>query len=153
MRKEITFFAALAICAPLPLAAQDVEQLVKARIGYQNLLAVEMAGLSAMVRGDAPYDAEAAQTHADNLVVLSQHNQRVLFPEGTSNADLPGQTRALPAIWADIEGYVEAERDFARAAQAVQAVAGDGLDGTRPLFAELGGTCRACHSDFRAEDY
>lgn len=157
MRKELMFVAAAALAMPamMPLAAQaqSAEDVAEARIAYQRLLSFEMAPLAAMVRGDADYDAERAQAHADNLVLLSQFDQTDMLRPGTSKADLPGKTRAEPAIWDDLEAYFAAEQVFTDAALAVQAAAGEGLNGLRPLFAELGGTCRGCHSDFRAEDF
>lgn len=157
MQKSLMFVAAAALAAPvmLPVAvqAQSAEDVAEARISYQRLLSFEMGPLAAMVRGDAEYDAERAQAHADNLVLLSQYDQTDLLRPGTSKADLPGKTRAEPAIWDDLEAYFAAEQAFTDAALAVQAAAGAGLNDLRPLFADLGGSCRGCHSDYRAEDF
>lgn len=134
-------------------SAEDLEDIVEARIGYQHLLGLGMGGISAMAKGEAPYDAALAQAHAANLGLLADMQTGPLLPAGTSKDDLPGKTRALTAIWENPERYAELEEELRTAVAGLAAVAGDGADALGPAVAEVGGSCRACHTDFRAEDY
>jgi cytochrome c556 len=133
--------------------AQSAEDVVTARLGYQHLLGLGMGGVSAMAKGDVPYDAALAETHASNLALLADIQTGPMMAPGTSNADLPGKTRALPAIWENPERYAELEAGFREAVAGLVAVAGDGADALGPAVTAVGGSCRACHTEFRAEDY
>lgn len=112
-----------------------------------------MGVLSAMAKQEAPYDAEVAQRHADNMLLLSQYMRAHLYAEGTSNADMPGNTRSLPIIWEDWDGYLEREAEFDAAAATMAEAAGDGLQSLQGAMGTLGGSCRACHQDYRAKDF
>ena len=154
MRKFMTAALATAMILPAGLAvAGGPEDIAKARIGYYRLLGLEMDGLAAMAKGEIDYDAEAAKGHAANLSVLTQFSPKGLFAPGTSNADLPGQTRALPVIWENMAAMGEKGAAFRSAVAELAAVAGDGREALGPAVGKLGGTCKACHDDFRAKDY
>lgn len=153
MKRILMTAAAVAIAMPAAVFAQSAEDVAEARRGLQKLFSLEMAGLSPMVRNEAPYDAEKAQFHADNLVSLASYKQDGLLMEGTSKADLPGKTRAEAKIWDDLEGYAKLDADFVAAVAELQGVAGQGLEALTPVFQKVGGTCRACHEQFRAEDF
>lgn len=154
MRKLLTAGLAAALIVPASLSfAGGAEDVVNARLGYYRLLGLEMDGLAAMAKGDVEYSAEAAQGHAANIQTLTQYNLGGVFAPGTSNADLPGKTRALPAIWENFPKVGEKGAAFREAVAELNAVAGNGLDALRPAVGKLGGTCKACHDDFRAKDY
>lgn len=154
MRKLFTaaLTAAFALPAAIAMAAPP-EDVVKARQGYYNLLGLEMGGLAAMAKGEVPYDAEAAKAHAANLQVMTTYSPAGLFAPGTSKADMPGKTRALPEIWENFPKVGEKGAAFREAVGELAAVAGDGLDALRPAVGKLGGTCKSCHDDFRATDF
>jgi cytochrome c556 len=157
MTRSKAFLAAIVASAlglaPAAALAQSAEDVVDARLGYQHLLGLGMGGVAAMARGEAPYDAGLAEVHAANLALLADMQTGPMMAAGTSNADLPGKTRALPAIWENPERYAELEEALREAVAGLVAVAGDGADALGPAVTAVGGSCRACHSDFRAEDY
>ncbi|UWQ16647.1 cytochrome c [Jannaschia sp. M317] len=122
---------------------------IAARHGMMNLYSLNMGVVGGMARGNVDYDADAAQTAADNLAALGMIDHETMWPAGTSTDDVEG-TRALPAIWTDRAGF-QAEIDgFAEATQQLQAVAGDGLDALRGGVGAVGRTCGSCHDDYRA---
>ncbi|MCU4651858.1 cytochrome c [Roseibacterium sp. SDUM158016] len=139
--------AALATSAPSAFA-QDLPAPVQARQGQMDAMALNIGVLAGMARGNTEYDAEAAQAAANNLVALSQIDQRFSWPEGTDNFSLDG-SRALPAIWENMAGFTEDYVAFGAAATGLAAVAGDGLEAVQAALGPLGGTCGACHDDFR----
>ncbi|MBR3369874.1 MAG: cytochrome c [Rhodobacteraceae bacterium] len=139
------FFTALS----LPALAQDHPEIGQ-RQGQFNLIVHNFAVLGGMAQGRVDYDATLAQTAADNLFHITRHDQSRLWPEGT-DAQSVDSTRALPAIWENLDDFVSKFADLQMAAENVQTVAGDGLDALRPAVGALGGACQACHQTYRAE--
>lgn len=148
-RFVLTSIVALAAMGTgIAATAQDLPAPVQARQGQMDLMALNIGVLGNMARGNSDYDAEAAQIAANNLVALAAIDQSFHWPEGTDNFTLEG-TRALPAIWENPEGFAEDYMAFGAAAEGIAAVAGDGLDAMRAAIGPLGGSCGACHDDFR----
>jgi cytochrome c556 len=142
--------AALIAAPTFALAESAAEKTVEARQGYFSLIGANMGVFAAMAKGERDYDAAAAQTAADNIVLLSTYNAGHLFAPETSSLDLDN-TRALPDIWEDMAGFQAKAGDFAKAAQAMQAVAGAGKGEMAGALGPLGGTCKACHDAYRAD--
>lgn len=149
----------LAAALTLPLAATvqgqsdtPYERHLNARHGYMDVLAFNIGTLGGMARGNIDYDAEAAQTAADNLAAMSGVNTRPFWPEGSDNAALGDATRALPAIWENPEGFGEAWMAYRTAASDMAEAAGGGLDALRGAMGPLGSSCGSCHEDFRQSD-
>ncbi|WP_026381805.1 c-type cytochrome [Afifella pfennigii] len=151
MRKILLSLLVLAV--PAAAAAQSAEDIAGARIGYYRLLGHEMSLLAAMAKGDVEYNAEKAAAAAKDLQTLTQYSVSDLFAPGTSNAELPGKTRALPVIWEDMAGLGDKGAAYVSAVEELNGVAGNGLDALRPAVGKLGGTCKSCHDDFRAKDF
>jgi len=151
MRKLL--LSMLVIAVPAVALAQSPKETAEARIGFYRLLGFEMHSLAAMAKGEEPYDAEAAAAHAKDLETLTRYSVGDLFAPGTSNADIPGETRALPAIWENMGEVQEKGKAFVEAVAELNAVAGNGLDALRPAVGKLGGACKSCHDDFRAKDF
>lgn len=145
-----TVIAATAAGAAL---AQSPSDIAKARRGYFTLVGFEMATLGGMAGGKIDYNAETASQSAGDLMSLASLHLTDYFAPGTSNADLPGETRAKPEIWEDPEALQEKGMAFYEAVVALNEVAGNGIDALRPAVGKLGGACKACHDDFRAKDF
>lgn len=72
------------------------------------------------------------------------------FPAGTG-PDV-GKTGAKPEIWQNQADFTAKLRNFQKAAQALNAAAsGDDANAIKARFADMGGTCKACHDKYRAE--
>ena len=150
-RPTLLLAAAVAAAGTLALADshEDAPPAVKARQGQMQLQSFYLGILGNMARGNAEYDAEAAQEAADSLVGIHQDIAWApLWPEGTSTEEVPS-SRALPAIWTDRADFDEDWDEFGEAAEALQAVAGDGLEGMQGAVGALGRTCGGCHDDHR----
>jgi cytochrome c556 len=73
------------------------------------------------------------------------------FPAGTG-PDV-GKTRAKPDIWQNPEDFAAKLRNFQGAAKAFNdATHGNDMAAINARFADLGGTCKACHDKYRAEE-
>jgi cytochrome c556 len=72
------------------------------------------------------------------------------FPAGTG-PDV-GKTGAKPEIWQNQQDFVAKLHAFQGAARAFNAAAQSGdLNAIKARYAELNGTCKACHDKYRAE--
>lgn len=140
---------ALGTLVTIPALA-DQNPAIEQRQGQFKLYAHNFAVLGGMAQGRMDYDAAMAQTAADNLFHLTRHDQGRLWPEGTDSVSADG-TRANPAIWDNLDDFVGKFVALQEAAEALQAVAGDGLDEMRAGVGRVGGTCQACHEAYRDE--
>lgn len=133
------------------VCAQDANAAIKARQGQMRIMALNLGALGAIAKGEIEYDAALAQAAADNLVTISNINQRFSWPEGSSQFDT-ANTRAKPEIWENLDGLIAEWEDFGSAAQKMQIAAGEGPDAIRSAIGAIGGTCKACHERYRAEE-
>ena len=153
MRLAILATALAATAAAVPALADPIKDAIDARRGYFTLLGANIGPLAAMAKGEADYDAAVATLHAQNLAQLAGYDPLPHFPAASSNDDRFGDTRALPAIWSDGDGFKAKLADFAEAAAAMPSVAGAGRAELGQAVGRLGGTCKACHDDYRAKDF
>jgi len=127
----------------------NVDPAVKARQAHMQLYAHNIGILGDMAAGKADYDATAAQTAADNMVALISINQQSYWPVGTDNASIEG-TKTLPALWENFDNVMAIGADFGAAADAMAEVAGTDLESLQGAMRDLGGSCSACHREYRA---
>lgn len=140
---------ALTLALALPALA-DENPAIEQRQGQFKLFVHNFGLMGGMAQGRMDYDADMAQTAADNLFHLTRHDQSRLWPEGTDSMSVDG-TRASPAIWDDLDDFVTKFSALQDAAESLQAVAGDGLDAMRAGFGPVGQACQACHESYRDE--
>ena len=129
-----------------------MEKAVKARQGYMQVNAFNMGILAAMVKGEAPYDAEQAATAANNIKLSSMMKNKAMWVPGSGNDNPKLETKALPEIWMAGSDIGDKAKAFGNAASELAAVAGQGLDVMKPKFGDLGKSCKGCHKDYRAAD-
>lgn len=140
-----------AAIAALPVFAyaDAKEDALEARQGYMKMLAINMGTLAGMAKGEIEYSAEAAAKAGTNLQALGGYDMPSLYVEGTSNADM--KTEALPAIWDNPEDFAAKFVKFQEAAAAAAPTLGTGAEAVGPALKQLGGTCKACHDDYRED--
>jgi len=153
MRKALLLTAALATLPATATFGADLEEVVDARRGFYSLLGANMGALVSMVKGDTEYDGATAQTHAENMKILTTYNMGHLYAPGTSTDDMPGKTRALPKIWEDSAGVQEKGMAFVQAVEALNEVAGLDKAELAGAVQQLGGACKDCHDNYRAKDF
>lgn len=145
--------AAVGLMATVAIGDSHVDPAVSAAItarqSQMRLFAFNIGTLSGMAQGKIEYNAEAAQTAANNLAALSSIDFGPYWVVGSSNADVAG-TRALPAIWENPEGVLAALAALQAATAGMADSAGGGLDGLQSAMSPLGGACGACHQAYRA---
>jgi cytochrome c556 len=73
------------------------------------------------------------------------------FPLGTGAE--AGKTRAKPDIWQNADDFATKLRNFQASARAFSVAASSGdAAAMNARFSDLGGTCKACHDKYRAEE-
>jgi len=156
--KSFKLFSALTICSAilfvptLAMSAGDKQdKAIASRQGYMKLVVWEAGPLFGMAKGKMAYNADEAKAHAANLKAISQYPVETLFLPGTSNADKPGKTRALPEIWKDGAGVAKAFKAWRSAIDGVVAAAGKGQGELAAAVGALGKSCGGCHKPFRAK--
>ena len=117
---------------------------VKARQGQMATLAVNLGILGGMAKGEMDYNAELAQTAADNIAAVSSLNMMPLFPEGSDSESFDG-TRAKPSVWADNADFLSEWENLGKQAMAMQEVASNGAEALGPAMGGLGKSCQSCH--------
>ncbi|TBX27884.1 c-type cytochrome [Nioella sediminis] len=154
-----SLLAAAALTLPLAATVQGAghgdnpyASHIAARQGYMQILAFNIGVLGGMARGNIDYDAEAAQTAANNLAAMAGVDGRPTWPAGSDNAALGDATRALPAIWEDMGGFGEEWMAYGAAASGMADAAGNGLEALQAAIGPLGGSCGSCHRNFRQSD-
>ncbi|MFD2173933.1 c-type cytochrome [Rhodobacter lacus] len=146
------------ILLTLPVAAMvlgtaafaDGMETVKARQDFFKALGGSMKAMAGVAKN---FDAEAAKAEAAKLETLLTTDMGPLFAPGTSSTDFPGESEAKASIWTNMDDFGAKGKAMHEAAAVVIAAAnagdaaafGAGLKG-------LGGTCKACHDDYREED-
>lgn len=103
--------------------------------------------LARMVRGEAEYDAVAAQL-AMRVIHSGSAGLPGLFPEGSESG---GDTEAAPKIWEDRAGFEAIAAKSAADAAAAIGPAGQGLDELRGVFAAVAKGCGDCHESYRVK--
>lgn len=136
----------------LPAAAQfqKPEDAIKYRQSAFTVMANHLGRVGAMAQGRVPFDAKVA---ADNtaIVVTMSTLPFAAFGEGTDKG-MPH--RAKPEIWRESAKFKAAADKMAEEVKKLDAAARAGsLDAVRAAMGAVGGSCKACHDDFRAERY
>jgi cytochrome c556 len=114
----------------------------------QDLMKMNGAAAKAafnMAKGATPFvaadAAEAMKIIKDNMIEFPS-----LFPVGGED---DGDTRALPKIWEDMDGFKAASEKAAADAAAAEAAAANGLDAFKAALGAVGANCGSCHETYR----
>lgn len=140
---------ATALAAPTAIFAQDAEDAIEGRQGYMSLISIEMGKLSGMAKGEIDYDEAAAAAAAANLEALTNYNVAPLFAVPGTSSDDTSESATLPAAFENPEGFSAKLADLKNAAAGSQAAVTGGQASIGPVLQQLGGTCKACHDDYR----
>ena len=136
-----------AVALAAPLGKDRALQIMKAR--HDGMEAIGDA-TKAIHRAQSGPDLPTIRSNAARIVQLSQQAS-AWFPAGTG-PDV-GKTRARPEIWRNSQDFAAKLRNFQAAARAFNtAASGSDAGAINAAFGQLGGTCKACHDTYRAEE-
>jgi cytochrome c556 len=146
----VTALAGLGATLPAAAQFQKPEDAIKYRQGAFTVMATHLGRIGAMTSGRAPFDARIAAENAALVSTLSKL-PFTAFPEG-SDKGMPN--RAKPEIWKEAAKYkAAAEKMQAEVGKLDAAAKAGNLDALKAAMGAVGGSCKACHDDFRAEKY
>lgn len=136
--------AAAPAVAPSPKAAIATRQ-----AGYKKMGAA-MKALNDQLKADAP--AKAALVAAAQTLAMTAREQPRLFPAGSGPA-AGVATDALPNIWTERPAFdAQMSRLIAESGKLLATANAGNIDAIRVQAKATGGTCAACHRQFRADD-
>ncbi|MFK7859558.1 MAG: cytochrome c [Granulosicoccus sp.] len=142
----------LAISSPAIFADGPHDKAIKARQAMFQLYGFNIGILSGMAKGNIEYDADIAKEAAENLNAAANLGQSQFWPQGSdSETDGNIKNRALPAIWSSYPAILEKSEALTTAVAALAPVAGNGLEALQAALGDVGGSCKGCHDDYRAE--
>ncbi|HLO75036.1 MAG TPA: cytochrome c [Magnetospirillum sp.] len=147
MKKLVLLAAALASVSTIAATAQadETNPSIVHRQGIYKVVAGHMAGLKSglFLKGST----ENLVWDAESIVAAFQHMGDA-YPEGSDK----GETKAKANIWTDRAKFQEAgKKSYGAAVALVEATkAGDQAKSVE-AFKALGGTCKACHEEFRKD--
>jgi cytochrome c556 len=149
-RLHLVLLGTVAILASLPAAAQfqKPEDAIKYRQSAFTVMGNHFGRIAAMAQGRVPFDAKVAAENADIVLTMSKLPYQA-FGEGTDKG-LP--QRAKPEVWKEQPKFKAAAEKMQAEVVKLDAAAKSGnLDAIKAAVGAVGGSCKACHDDFRAE--
>jgi cytochrome c556 len=144
MRGQLAVLAVLWIGAA-GIARADGYDPIETRQAGQDLLAGTFAGIRVVVAEKG--DVKTLETPAKAMARWIRQFP-TQFPKGSEEGH---NTKALPAIWSDLEGFLKAAGNLSDAATqlAELAKAGD-AEAVAAQVKVVGDACAACHRTYRA---
>jgi cytochrome c556 len=149
-RLHLVLLGTVATLASLPAAAQfqKPEDAIKYRQSAFTVMANHFGRIAAMAQGRVPFDAKVAAENADIVLTMSKLPYQA-FGEGTDKG-LP--QRAKPEVWKEQPKFKAAAEKMQAEVVKLDAAAKTGnLDAIKAAVGAVGGSCKACHDDFRAD--
>ena len=129
---------------------EQSEPLQSLRQSYFALLGMTFAPMGDMVKGKMEWDDALFSTWANDLNHAAQFGVERGFAPGSDK----GTTRAKANIWSNMDDFRSKLDDFRAAAAALAETAADGDPAaSREQFIATGGTCKACHDEYKSKDY
>ena len=146
MRKFALSLLALLIAAPAIAQFRKPEDAVKYRQSVMYVMGTSFYGrIGAMVNGRIPYDAKAAQDHADVVVTMS----KLPWPAFTPDTNGVGRTDAKPNVWTEQPKFNELREKMQAEVVKLQAASKTGdLDQLKAAYRATGAACKNCHDAF-----
>lgn len=149
MRKAALIATAAAVAALLAggVSAQaKPEDSIAYRQGVYKIIGWNIGPMAAMMKGEKPYDKDTFAKHAANIAAVAPMALEGFGP-GT---DKGAPTKAKAEIWSKMDDFKSKMAKMNEEATKLAAVAKTGTqDDIKKQFGAMGGSCKACHDDYR----
>lgn len=143
---KIALALGLSALAASAMAQPKPENFVKQRQSAFALIGWYFSPMAAVARGEQPFNKADAEARTARLVTLASMPWEGFAP-GTENV---GNTKAKPEIWSQQAKFKAAADKMQEEMGKLAALAKAGDEaGFKKQFGVVGGTCKACHDDFR----
>ena len=144
MKRIVVVVAVLAFSAGAVVAQQDQVKRTQAMMKDNGKNA---GALSAMVKGEKPYDQSAVNTALAQFEDTAK-NLPTLFPESMKGLKLEGDYDPSPKIWDDKAGFESQINSFAKVVADVKGKIKN-LDTLKAELPVIGKQCGGCHETYR----
>ena len=129
---------------------EQSEPLQSLRQSYFALLGMTFSPMGDMVKGKIEWNDTLFTEWANDLNHAAQFGVERGFAPGSEK----GTTRAKADIWSNMDDFQSKLDDFrAAAATLAETAAGGDQAASRDQFIATGGTCKACHDEYKSKDY
>lgn len=137
--------------APSALSHLVKEEPMQAyRQSYFTLLAMNFGPITAMLKGEMPWDEAKMMAFAEDFASVANVDVARAFGPGTDK----GKTRAKPEIWSNTDDFLEKYAALQMAADGLLVAAKTGNKATiGAAVKKTGGTCKSCHDEYKSKDY
>ena len=137
--------------SPLAVSHFDDQEILQSyRQSWFALVASNFGPMVSMLKGEMPWDEQRLALWSEQLVQLTAMDVSRGFSPGSEK----GTTRAKPAIWENQDDFAAKMADLRDASVALQqAVAGGDRAAIAAAIESTGGTCKACHDEYKSDDY
>jgi len=151
MRRIIVTSLIALVCAAGAAGAQttaspSAAETVAARKAAFNLSAVAFSTMNAAAA--SPTSDPRQLSFSAQALARWAHALPGLFPAGTSATDMPGETTASPAIWANRADFEAKAAAYAAAADRLSELTED-PEAFKAQLAVVSDTCKSCHQPYR----
>lgn len=136
---------ALAVLLVSGAAAHADQGAIDYRQSVYSSIGGHMGGISGILKREVPHTGDLG-VHARGIAELAPLTLH-LFPAGSDE----GRTKAKAAIWEDPDTFASRRQDFIDAATDLGAADPADMESFVGAFRTLGGACKACHDDFKAD--
>ena len=145
--------ALLAITLTGTAAAQlKPDDAIKFRQSGYAFMAWNMGRIKANVEG-GQFNKEEVIKAANAIQAIANSGMGALYLQGTDKGTGWEKTRVKPAFFTDKEGVTKVAMAFNKEANEMAKVAATGdVAAIREQVGKLGGTCKACHDDFKIKN-
>jgi len=153
MKKRIATLCLIAGLTSAPLALSHLDPSAF-HLSYRQsvfaLLGANFGPMSSMIKGEMPWDDTAFKGYATDLSRVAELDIMRGFPAGSDG----GRTRAKPEIWSNTADFESKIADLRREATLLAEVSRSGdKKAILMQFQKTGGTCKACHDEYKTKDY
>ena len=129
---------------------EQSEPLQSLRQSYFALLGMTFSPMGDMVKGKIEWNDALFTEWANDLNHAAQFGVERGFAPGSEK----GTTRAKADIWSNMDDFQSKLDDFrAAAATLAETAAGGDQAASRDQFIATGGTCKACHDEYKSKSY
>ncbi len=144
----LSIFAIAALAAASAASAATPERAIHYRQNVYGLIGWNFGAIGELVRDKRPWDAAEFASRAERIAQLSKMTDEG-FPAGSTTGAM---TEAKATIWENLADFNAKMDDFRRETAALASIAkGGDAEAMKAQFAKTGGTCKACHDEYKAE--
>lgn len=144
--------AAALLASTAAHAQMKPEDMVEARKAGYQFMAWNMGKIKAQVDGKEPFDQAKVAAAANAIAAIANSGMGALYSPETTTDQLGTATRLKPDFFQNLDKAGQIGRDFTLAANQLASVAAEGDQAAlKKAFGDVGGSCKSCHDNFRAE--